>query len=220
MPSALRNGHFRILKEEPNVKKRILSLLLLVTLLFSACGDTGDSQNANAIQKTVADHRELLLACVKEMEAFREERIYVAIEKVEVEVPQNGKSPVETQEEPKKEWRLVSFGKETDDRTIIESPVLQEALEVLDLELIFYQTAADSRRCVIFSFCRESYDGTAYGFYYSFDNEPCGWWGRVAKLTRKDNRYLQLNEKEDAWYYTLKLAENFYYFEKEGSLLA
>ncbi|MBR2615281.1 MAG: hypothetical protein IKC69_01220 [Clostridia bacterium] len=201
--------------------KHRLTALFLALLFLPSCAEAREAKNANELRRTVAENRDLLLACVREMEAFGEERIYVAVEYLEEE-QENGESlnETETAEKPPREKKLVSFTKETDDRVEIESETLRRAIDEIGLELIFYQTAADSRRTVIFSFTREKHDGTQTGFYYSFDDQPSGWWGRVAKLEKKDNRYLQASENGDAWYYTLRLEPSFFYYEKEGSLLA
>ena len=200
------------------MKKSLLCLLLSLLLLLGGCGEVREEKNANQIRSIVEEHKELLLACVKEMEAFEEERVYVAMEYPEKDEEAEEAETEEAMET--KEKRLVFFTKESEDRTVIENEVLQKALETLGLEIIFYQTASDSRRTVIFSSHRESYKEKHQGFYYSYDDAPSGWWGRVAKLEKKDNRYLQANESADALYYTLRICENFYYYEKEGSLLA
>ena len=56
------------------------------------------------------EHKELLLACVKEMEAFEEERVYVAME-----YPEKDEEAEEAENEEAmetKEKRLVFFTKE------------------------------------------------------------------------------------------------------------
>ncbi len=140
------------------------------------------------------------------MEAFSTERIYVAIE--------------DNKDTEEKDPRLVSYEKESGTRSEIENETLEKTLTELGLKLIFFQTAADARRCVIFSFEKESYQGIAYGFYYSFDALPCGWWGREAKLKKKDGRYLQIDAKGTAWYQTVQIENNFYFYEKHGNLVA
>ncbi len=192
--------------------RRLCSLLLLLSLLFlSACrGDVPSHQSANLVIAIVKENTELFTRCVEEMESFHLERIYVALEQEETEEWQTVTG----------ETRLVSFEKESDDRTEIENEILEEALSTFGFEVIFFQTASDSRRNVIFSFTRESDDGVQNGFYYSYDALPSGWWGRRAQLERKDNRYLQANKNGDAWYYTVQIQDHFYYFEKMGDLLA
>lgn len=192
--------------------KRILLFILIASLFLTSCTATVNLRDANGIAMQVKENLSLLEECVREMEAFGAERIYVAMEKPK---PEEGKEA----ETVTAEERLVSYEKESDDRTEIENPVLEEAITTLGLRLIFFQTAADSRRCVIFSFQKEA-EKKAQGFYYSFDALPCGWWGRAAEFEHRDGRYFQANQKGDAWYYTLSIEENFYYFEKSGSLLA
>ncbi len=183
--------------------KRLFFLSLSFLLLLCSCSPSYPNANETAVQ--VKNNRALLEQCVEEMEKFGEERIYVAMEK----------------EEEGEKIRLVSYPKESGDRTEIENPVLERALLDLGLALIFYQTASDSRRCVIFSYTKENQsDGVQNGFYYSFDSLPCAWWGRRGNLKRQGGRYLQLNKNGDAAYYTAAIEHNFYYFEKYGSLLA
>ena len=192
--------------------KRALLLTVLFFLLLSSCASGGEKISANQIATMVETEKELLNDCVSEMEKMGAERIYVAMEKPK---PEKGEeSQTVTAEE-----RLVSYEKESDDRTEIENAVLQEAIRRLEIRLIFFQTGADSRRCVIFSFGKES-EKNVWGFYYSYDALPCAWWGRGANLEHRDGRYFQANQKGDAWYYTLAITEHYYYFEKSGSLLA
>lgn len=192
--------------------KRFCFLLFSLAFLFVSCSSPGKRIDGNRVATIVEENRNLLMQCVEEMEKMGEERIYVAMEQPKSE---EGEEEISSAVEP----RLVSYEKESGDRTEIANPALQEALECLGLQLIFFQTAADSRRCVIFSFQKES-EKSVQGFYYSYDTLPCGWWGRKADLERRDGRYFSANQKGDAWYYTLSVAENFYYFEKNGSLLA
>ena len=126
---------------------------------------------------------------------------------------------LETSEVPK-EKRLVYYEKESDDRTEIENEALQTLLERYGFQLIFFQTASDSRRCVIFSFHKESADGIHKGLYYSYDALPCAWWGRRAELAKQDGRYLQVQKNGTAWYATSLLRDHFYYYEKSGALTA
>ena len=152
------------------------------------------------------------------MEAFGAERCYVAMELPKEEEPATAET-LETSEVPK-EKRLVYYEKESDDRTEIENEALQTLLERYGLQLIFFQTASDSRRCVIFSFHKESADGIHKGLYYSYDALPCAWWGRRAELVKKDGRYLQVQKNGTAWYTTSLLRDHFYYYEKSGALTA
>jgi len=196
--------------------RKTLCLLLTALFLLTGCVAT-DKINANTVMTTVRERRELLIQCAEEMQKFGAERIYVAVEFPKKEEKKDGDTPTVSTEAPVA--RLVSFEKESDDRTEIENPILEEAIKTLGLELIFFQTASDSRQTVIFSYSRESDNGIQQGFYYSFDALPAGWWGRKAELERKDQKWLQMNQKGDAWYYTVQIEDHFYYFEKNGYLL-
>ena len=188
--------------------KRYLAAVLCFPLLLCACS-APTSHNANSCAKLLVAGEELFLDCVAEMEAFGEERIYVAMEEPEAK---EGEEP--------RPARLVSYVKESDDRTEIENEILERALTEYGFRLIFYQTASNSRRCVIFSFAKESDSGIQNGLYYSYDTLPCAWWGRKGELVRKHGRYLQIDRSGNAAYYTLPLSEYFYYFEKYGNLRA
>ena len=183
--------------------KRLLFLLMAAVLTLSSCSNAEKQQDANSCAKLLAENEKLLLSCVTEMEQFEKDRIYAAME------PKDGGAD-----------RLVSYEKESDDRTEIENDVLENALKECGFRLIFFQTASDSRRCVIFSFAKEKDDGTVCGIYYSYDALPCAWWGRKAELVKKDGRYLQIDRSGNASYFTLPLSEHFYYFEKFGDLIA
>ncbi|MBR3838041.1 MAG: hypothetical protein IKJ74_07890 [Clostridia bacterium] len=196
--------------------RKTLCLILAALLFLTGCTATPNI-SANTVMAKVREHRELLIQCAEEMQKFGLERVYVAIEFPKEEKDKNEKAPSVTTEAPVA--RLVSFEKESDDRTEIKNPILQEAIETLGLELIFFQTASDSRQTVIFSYTREADSGVQQGFYYSYDAMPAGWWGRKAELERKDQRWLQMNQKGDAWYYTVQIEDHFYYFEKNGYLL-
>lgn len=178
---------------------------MLCLFLLSSCSSE-KPLSANRILSYVNENADLFTQCALEMEKMGEERIYVAME---VPEEQEGDPP-----------RLVSYGKESDTRTEITNPVLQEALERFGFRVIYFQTASDARRCVIFSFEKETFSGVVKGVYYSFDALPCAWWGRKGELTKKDNRYLQLTNGTDGSYMTFLIRDSFYYFEKQGSLLA
>lgn len=188
--------------------KRLIPLLLCISLLFCACS-APTSHNANSCAKLLVAGEELFLDCVAEMEAFGEERIYVAMEAPEAKEG----------DEPKPE-RLVSYVKESDDRKEIENEILERALTEYGFRLIFFQTSSNSRRSVIFSFSKETDSGIQNGIYYSYDTFPCAWWGRKAELVKKHGRWLQIDRSGNAAYYTLPLSEHFYYFEKYGNLRA
>lgn len=198
--------------------KKILILLLSLVLFLTSCtsGEQKKVKTANEIEALVLNNRLLLEECVEEMRAFGLERVYVAYE-----APKEEKETEEEvlTEEPKPP-RLVSFEKESDTRKEIQNETLEKAILDLGLELIFFQTASDSRQCVIFSFTRENATGVQNGFYYSFDALPCSWWGRNGNLKRKGNLYLQISQNGDASYHTVLIQDHFFYFEKEGNLVA
>lgn len=186
--------------------KRCLLLFFALALLLSSCGTSEGGQSANGIFRTVEEDLPLFTRCAEAMEAFGAERLYVAIE--------------DDKETEENDPHLVSYEKESGDRTKIENEALETALKETGLAVIFFQTAADARRCVIFSFAKEGASGIVRGFYYSFDALPCGWWGREAKLKKKDGRFLQIDKSGEAWYQTVLIQDSFYYFEKHGSLVA
>jgi hypothetical protein len=198
--------------------KRLAGLLLLFSLALSSCG-SGGSIIANTMDHWLEQDGDLFLTCVNEMEAFGEERCYVAMEEPKKEEAEAEETLSETTEFPK-EKRLVFYEKESGDRTEIENEALQTLLERYGFQLIFFQTASDSRRCVIFSFCKETAEGVHKGLYYSYDALPCAWWGRRAELVKQDGRYLQMQKNGTAWYTTSLLRDHFYYYEKAGALTA
>ena len=188
--------------------KRLVPILLCISLLFCACS-APDTPNANSCAKLLVAGENDFLQCVSEMEAFGEERIYVAME-----------APEAKEGEEAKPARLVSYVKESDDRTEIENEILQRVLNEYGFRLIFFQTSGNSRRSVIVSFSKEADSGIQNGLYYSYDTLPCAWWGRNGELVKKHGRWLQIDQSGNAAYYTLPLSEHFYYFEKYGNLRA
>ena len=185
--------------------KRIFLLLFALVLLLSSCSSSG-GKTANSIIYTVTENAAFFARCAEEMKNFHLERFYVAME--------------DDKETEENDPRLVAYEKESGTRTAIENETLQKALEEFDLRLIFFQTAADSRQCVIFSFAKEKDEGIVNGFYYSFDSLPCAWWGRQADLKHSGGQYLQIDQKGSAWYQTVLIQDSLYYFEKHGSLAA
>ncbi|MBE6712321.1 MAG: hypothetical protein E7580_02240 [Ruminococcaceae bacterium] len=186
--------------------KRYISAVLCTLLLLTSCTGEKAAPDANSCAKYLEENESFFLECVAEMEKFGEDRIYVAMEA----------------DEKKKDSkaRLVSYPKESEDRTEIENELLEKALTQYGFRLILFQTASDARRSVIFSYTKEKDDGIQNGIYYSYDSLPCPWWGRKAELTRRDGRWIQIDRAGNATYYTLKLSEHFYYFEKCGELIA
>lgn len=189
--------------------KRLILPILILALLLTSCSSSATTMDANGCAKLLTTAEDLLLACVAEMEKFGEDRIYVAMESEKAEEGEEPKPP-----------RLVSYPKESEDRTEIQNETLERALTELGFKLIFFQTANNSRRCVIFSFSKENDSGIQNGLYYSYDTLPCAWWGRNADLVKKHGRWLQIDKSGNAAYYTLALSEYFYYFEKYGKLRA
>lgn len=192
--------------------KKIFAFFFSVLLFFlNSCSDSAHPLTPNQVRALVQKNEDLFLQCTLAMESLGEERIYVALEEETVNL-ENG--------ETKTEKRLVSYLTQSGDRNKIENEVLEKALAQFGFQLIFFQTGSDSRRVVIFSYTKESAGGIQNGFYYSYDALPAAWWGRTAKLMRKADRYLQINETGSAWYYTVAIQNHFYYFEKQGNLVA
>ena len=191
--------------------KRILLFFLALILFLPSCGGQNKMVNAGTVAQNVKENKNLFLQCYEILSEMKKERVYVAME----EEKDEDKNEIEGSK------RLVLYEKESDERTEIENEILEKALTDFGLALIFYQTASDGRVCVIFSYTKENEKGKVQnGFYYSPDTQPCAWWGRRGELIRRDDRYLQLNRKEDAVYYTVNIENSFYYFEKYGDLLA
>lgn len=193
--------------------KRLFLVFCTAILLTSCVAEPGEKRTANTIANTVLENEELFLSCAEEMAAFEEERIYVAMERRE-------EKEGETLTEEEKKPRLVSYIKESDEREEIENSILEKALKKFGFKLIFFQTASDGKRCVIFSFAKENDPYIQNGFYFSPDDSPRAYWGREASLEREGDRYLQLARNGGGWYYTVKITKNFYYFEKSGDLAA
>ena len=189
-----------------------LFFILCAAILLTSCASF-PTKNANTIAKTVLDNKKIFLSCAEEMASFNEERIYVAMEKKE-------EKEGETLTEEEKKPRLVSYVKESDERVEIENEILENALVKFGFQLIFFQTASGGKRCVIFSFTKENDDGIQKGFYFSPDDSPRAFWGRKNTLEREGDRYLQIDKKGSGWYYTTRITENFYYYEKSGDLTA
>ncbi len=193
--------------------KRLFLIVCAVLLLSSCAAEQNAIKNANAVAKTVLENKEIFLSCGEEMALFGEERIYVAMEAKEAKEG-------ETLSEEEKKPRLVSFIKESDDREEIKNDILEDTLTRFGFKVIFFQTASDGKRCVIFSFAKENDPGIQNGFYFTPDDLPRAFWGRKAELEREGDRYLQLAKNGGGWYYTTRITENFYYFEKSGDLVA
>ncbi len=191
--------------------KRILPIFFALIFLLPSCSFEQNFQSAGAIEKHVIENQELFTQCFSILSQMKKDRFYVAME---IEKDEEGNEIEGT-------LRLVTYEKESDDREEIENEILENVLLDFDLTLLYFQTASDGRRCLIFSYSKESEtEKVQKGFYYSPDALPCGWWGRKADLIKKDERFLQLNRDGNAAYYTVKITENFYYFEKYGNLLA
>jgi len=187
--------------------KRFLFCMLALALCLCGCS-LEQRSHGDVLKGRVSEDRALLLAAVEEMVALGEERVYVAVEDF-----------TENEEEEPAVPTLVYFVKESDERERLESEVLRQVIESYGLKRIYLQTSADNRRSVIFTTFKETEKGHIWGFYYSFDGSPCGWWGRQAELVHKDGSFLQINRDGSAWYRTLLLEEGFYYYEKQGEIL-
>ena len=189
--------------------KRIVACLLALALFLSACkADSGAAFLALAKKE-----KDLLIRCAEEMRALGRERVYAAME-----VPGDAETETATGTVPA-EPRLVLYQKASDEREEIADETISETLARLGLRLILFQTASDGRESVIFSTGEEGASGVICGAAYSFDGEPVGWWGRKADLKRHKGRFVEINEKGDAWYYAVPLGDGLYYWEKEGALL-
>lgn len=190
--------------------KRVLALVLAAMLLLSACYA---EKSGSAIMAEGRQNQDLLLACAEEMRGLGMERVYAVLE-----APEETGTETET-ETATVEERLVIYQKSSDTHEFLESENLERALREMGFALIFFQTASDGRESVIFSTGGEGDPGVIRGISYSFDGEPVAWWGRAAKLTKSKNRYVEINQKGDAWYVTIPMENGFYYWEKQGSLL-
>ena len=189
--------------------KRCLCLLFVVLLLVTGCSaDPGGAMVARAKKE-----KDLLTKAALEMRAFGLERTYVALEVPEPEETAETVAEIPTAE------RLVRYFKQSDERVEVDSPVLEQALRDFGFALILFQTASDGRESVIFSTGKETETGPLRGLAYSFDGEAVAWWGRAARLTKHKGRYVEINPKGDAWYFTVSLGDGLWYWEKNGSLL-
>lgn len=185
--------------------KRTLFLLFALALTLSGCAGTGSGKLASRAQK----EKDLLRAAAGEMRDLGEERVYVSLG-----IPtEDGEAVPGAAECP------VRYKKSSDDRIQVESDVLERVLREFGFALILFQTASDGRESVIFSMGKESDRGVVRGVSYSFDGEPVAWWGRDAELIRHKGRFVEINPKGDAWYYTTSLEDGLWYWEKDGTVL-
>ena len=191
--------------------KRLIPFFFALSLLLAGCSQNKQTISAGKTSKDVKENTDLLLSCYQTLSEMKKERIYVALEE-------------KTDEEGnaiKGSRRLVSYEKESGERSEITSPVLENALRRFDLAIILFQTADHGRECVIFSYTKENENEKVQnGFYYSPDSLPFAWWGRQGDLIQEGNRFLQLDKKGNGAYYTTPIIRSFYYFEKYGELLA
>ncbi len=195
--------------------KRLWAALLFFSLLLSGCTPGNERLTPNDFLSILQNDDRFPLA-VQELENSGQDRFYVALEEKESADSEKEKS---TGTQEKKELILVTYVSKSSNHEEMESELLFSLLQDYGFRLIYFQTARDGRRCILFSLEEES-ESFVQGIYYSFDAQPCAWWGRQAELKKKDDRYLQLSENGNAWYYTLPLKDGFYYFEKQGSLVA
>lgn len=194
------------------MKKGFWGLVALL-LLTTGCS----AGNGGAIAARAASDKERLIRAAREMRAMDAERIYVAMEAPKETQTETGKAEITTTTEGIP--RLVRYVKANDSREEIESEVLEGVLADYGFALIFFQTAADGRESVIFSTGKETDAGVTRGVSYAFDGEPVAWWGRNAQLTKHKGRYVEINPKGDAWYYTVPLGDGLWYWEKSGTVL-
>lgn len=185
--------------------KRIFALALFLVMLVG-CSAT---PRGGTVMAQARQNEDLLLACAQEMRTLGLERAYAVLE-----TPEETETGTDWAEE-----QLVYYQKSSDAHEKLESENLEAALREMGFALIFFQTASDGRESVIFSYGEESNAGVVRGISYSFDGEPVAWWGRAAKLKKSKNRYVEINQKGDAWYVTVPIENGFYYWEKSGNIL-
>lgn len=190
--------------------KRKIALVLALLLLCAGCAGNG----GGALVARAKREKDLLLTAAREMRGLGAERIYAALE-----VPEATETATGDGETTPPEARLVRYVKSSDTHVEMENEVLETVLRDFGFALILFQTASDGRESVIFSTGKESDAGVVRGVSYSFDSEPVAWWGRSASLTRHRGRYVEINPKGDAWYYTTSLGDGLWYWEKNGTVL-
>lgn len=196
--------------------KKTLLLFLLFSVLFSGCSAAPDAlPREEEITSFVRENTLFLTDIAAEMKAFGEERIYVVLEEVEIETDEDRTA---TNAEKTSEMRLVRYVKKSGEHLLVESETIALLFEKTPLTLLYFQTAADGRECVVFSYGKET-DRRVVGFTYSFDNAPCGFWGRKASFSEKKGRYYEKNSNGSAWFMTTEIEESFFYFEKEGNFI-
>lgn len=187
----------------------------LFALLFLLTGCSAG--NGSALAARAKRDKSRLTAAAEEMRAMGAERIYVAMEAPEETRTESGTE--ETGKPAEGIPRPVRYVKASDTREEVESEVLEGVLNDYGFALILFQTAADGRESVIFSTGKEADAGLVRGVAFSFDGEPVAWWGRSASLIRHKGRYVEINPKGDAWYYTVSLGDGLWYWEKSGTVL-
>ena len=193
------------------MKKRLLAALLAALLTGTGCSGT---RGTSLIARARRDG-DLLLAAAEEMRALGEDRIYAALE-----VPEETETETETGTETETaSERLVCYRKVSESHDPFENETVEKALREFGFVLALYQTSSEGRESVIFSTGTESDPGVIRGVSVSFDGEPVAWWGRAGKLKRHKGRYVEINEKGDAWYYTVPVEDGLWYWEKNGALL-
>ena len=186
--------------------KRTLAWFLALLFLGTGCTQAGGT-----LLNRARRDRDLFREAAQEMRAMGLERVYVVLEAAE---------QTETEAETATaEKRPVRYVKKTDDHKAVDSPVLEQVLRDYGFALILFQTASDGRESVIFSTGEEAETGPVRGVTCSFDGEAVAWWGRAATLTKHKGRYVEINPRGDAWYYTVSLSDGLWYWEKDGSVL-
>ena len=197
------------------MKKRFFVFAFLFLFLVSCSGTA--SLSADRLKTVWRENRTLFDEAVKELEALHRDRFTVRLEAPEEEESEKQSAPSTLSGEEKEE-KLVWYVKKSDAHKDLDAPAAEKLLRDFPFDLIYYQTASDSRRTVIFS-CGEEKEKKVQGILFSYDGAPCGWWGRKAKLEKNKERWVQIETGAD-YYFTIALEEGYYYFEKHGTLTA
>lgn len=192
--------------------KRLSWGLFALLLLLTGC-----SAGSGALAARVKKDKSRLIEAAMEMRAMGLERVYVAMEAPAESQTETGTADNAAMGEGIP--RPVRYGKASDTREEVESEILEGVLTDYDFALILFQTASDGRESVVFSTGKEADAGVVRGVSYAFDGEPVAWWGRSARLTEHKGRYVEINPKGDAWYYTVSLGDGLWYWEKNGVVL-
>ena len=192
--------------------KRMAAALL--ALLLWGCGASAKPGLATRAER----EKETLLEAAAEMRAMGMERVYVSLGTPTKQEEDGDGGDGETAE-PDSGVQLIRYEKAGGDKEAWDSPVLERALREFDFVLILFQTAADGRESVVFSTGKETAKGLVQGVSVAFDENPVAWWGRSGTLIRRRGRFVEINPKGDAWYFTSSLGDGLWYWEKCGEVL-